>query len=288
MKVVFLDRRSLWVSFVVSLGVILCCLLTYSGSIAVSSSAEAGVKMPILMYHSILQSPQTAGQYVLTCAELENDLRWLRDNGYESVVVGDLLAYVYQGTPLPAKPVMITFDDGHLNNLLYVLPLLEKYDMRAVFSVVGEFSDRYTAAPDRNANYAVMTWEDIKIAVASGRVEIQNHSYNMHQQGERMGASKVSGESVEEYESVLLSDIALLQKKLEAACGILPTAFAYPFGFISPVSDNIVKKSGLLATLTCYEHMNYITRDPDCLFSLGRYNRPAGISTESFMKKILK
>ena len=288
MKVIFLDKHRLWVSTIVSLCVFLCCLLAYSGSIAASSSARAGIKMPILMYHSVLPAPKTAGQYVLPCEALENDLRYLKNNGYESVVVGDLLAYVYQGTPLPAKPVMLTFDDGHLSNLLYVLPLLEKYDMKAVFSVVGEFSDRYTVAPDRNVNYAIMTWEDIRTVVAGGRVEIQNHSYNMHQQGERMGAGKVAGESVEEYEAVLLSDIALLQKKLEEACGILPTAFTYPFGFISPVSDDIVKKSGLLATLTCYEHMNYISRDPGCLFSLGRYNRPAGISTESFMKKVLQ
>ena len=41
-------------------------------------------------------------------------------------------------------------------------------------------------------------------------------------------------------------------------------------------------------TTGCEEKCNYITRDPECLFLLGRYNRPSGISTWEFMKKALK
>ena len=60
------------------------------------------------------------------------------------MVVEDLIRYVDQGTPLPEKPVMLTFDDGHYNYISYLLPLLEEYDMKAVVSVVGEFADTYT------------------------------------------------------------------------------------------------------------------------------------------------
>ena len=46
-----------------------------------------------------------------------------------------------------------------------------------------------------------------------------------------------------------------------------------------------MKDLGFKATLSCYERMNYITREPECLFQLGRYNRHGALSTEEFMKK---
>ena len=94
------------------------------------------------MYHSILKDASRTGKYVITPSRVEEDLIYLQENGYETVVVADLIAYVTDGTPLPEKPVMITLDDGYLNNLTYMLPLLEQYDMRAVISVIGLYSER--------------------------------------------------------------------------------------------------------------------------------------------------
>ena len=81
---------------------------------------------------------------------------------------------------LPEKPVMITFDDGYYNNLIYVLPLLKKYDMKAVISIVGSFTERAQELNDQNPAYAHMIWADIKALAASGYVEIGSHSYALH------------------------------------------------------------------------------------------------------------
>ena len=100
-------------------------------------SVTQEVRLPVLMYHGVHSDPKKSGDYVITPQALEQDLLYLQQQGCTAVTMSDILAYVQEGTPLPEKPVMLTFDDGCYNNLTYVLPLLEKYDAYAVVSVVG-------------------------------------------------------------------------------------------------------------------------------------------------------
>ena len=97
------------------------------------------VPVPIVMYHSVLKSSKQLGKFVITPTELENDFKYLQANGYTAITMTQLINFVYDGNPLPQKPVIITFDDGYLNNYTYVTPLLEEYDMKAVISIVGKF-----------------------------------------------------------------------------------------------------------------------------------------------------
>lgn len=59
--------------------------------------------------------------------------------------------------------------------------------------------------------------------------------------------------------------------------------FAYPFGSLCPESLPVLRDSGILMTLTCREGMNLITRDPDCLYGIFRYNRSGLLSTGEYM-----
>ena len=99
---------------------------------------------------------------------------------------------------------------------------------------------------------------------------------------------KMRGESKDKYKERLTGDLELVQKLIFEETGKYPTAFTYPFGKISDDSVEIVKEMGFLSSLSCCEGMNYITKSPDCLFMLKRYNRPAKYTTEEFMKKLLK
>ncbi len=247
---------------------------------------EEEVFLPILMYHSILKDPARAGKYVVSPDVLEEDMKYLQENGYTTIVMENLIRYVYFGEALPEKPVMLTFDDGYYNNLTYVYPLLQKYNMQAVISVVGTYTESFSKVKDPNPNYGHLSWDEIKELSDSGYVEIQNHSYNLHGQNGRKGAQKNWGENEHEYVSVLTSDLMKLQGCLQEYCGITPTTFTYPYGQISPESIEPVRQMGFLASLSCYEKDNYITRDPECLYCLNRYNRPSGLSTEDYMKKV--
>ncbi|MEG0614972.1 MAG: polysaccharide deacetylase family protein [Oscillospiraceae bacterium] len=254
---------------------------------ALPAVEDNGIFLPIIMYHSVLKDVNKSGKFIVTPQTLEEDLKYLEENGYSTIFVKDLVDYVYNNKKLPKKPVILTFDDGYYNNETYVLPLLEKYDMKAVISVVGSFTDRFSQQDDHQPAYSHLTWDDICELSESGYVEIGNHTYDMHNNNTRNGCGKKACESVEEYEKCLISDVSALQNKLLEKVGEVPVTFTYPYGFISRESIPILKNLGIKATLTCYEKPNYITKNPNTLFGLNRYNRPSGISTEDFMKKVL-
>ena len=245
-----------------------------------------GTEVPIIMYHSVLKDRALSGVYVVSPETVESDLSYLKARGYTTIFVSELTDAVLTGKDLPEKPIIITLDDGYLNNKTYMLPLLEKYDMKAVISVVGVFSECYSVTPDPNPAYAYLCWNDIDEITASGRIEIANHSFDMHKKGARKGIKKMNGESDAEYYQAIVEDVGKLQSELEEFCGIVPTTFTYPFGYISKEAIPILQEMGFTAMLTCAERVNIITGDPKVLQALGRFNRPSGISTERFMKRL--
>lgn len=102
-----------------------------SSIIPVVSDSRDTVELPILMYHGITDVSASVDEYTILAETFENDLKWLGDNGFTSISVKQLINYVDNGSALPEKPVLITFDDGYVNNYNFALPLLEKYHMKA-------------------------------------------------------------------------------------------------------------------------------------------------------------
>ena len=247
------------------------------------------VHLPILMYHSVLCDPQRTGKYTITPKKFEDDLIYLKANGYETVSLKQVVKYVYQGEPLPEKPVLLTFDDGMYNNKEYVLPILEKHDACAVFAVVGSYTDEYSLSNITNPNYSYLRWSDINELMESGHVEFASHSYNLHNiSAKRYGTAKNKGESTLDFISVFHEDTQKMQSAFSTNCVFTPFSYAYPLGNFSKESERVLKKSGFLSSFSCIEGINIITQgDPDCLYLLKRYNRDGRLSTEKFFKKIM-
>lgn len=256
-------------------------------SLARAAAAPAeGIRLPIIMYHSMLKEQKRLGRYVVSPAEFENDLRLLKAKGYHTVTVQDLVDYVRTGRALPEKPVMLTFDDGYYNNYTYAYPLAKKYGAKIVIAPIGYYTDLFSAKDADHPNYSHLTWEEISEMMSSGLVEFQNHSYNLHGSGRRLGAQKRRGESKQAYAALLENDAGKMQSEMEEHTGYRPAAFIYPFGAASGDSDSILRGMGFQATFLCTEKVNRITRDPRCLYSLGRFLRPSGVSSEIFLRKI--
>ena len=89
------------------------------------------------------------------------------------------------------------------------------------------------------------------------------------------------------YETLLREDTEQTQTLITDAGLPAPTCYTYPFGACSKESETLLKSMGFRCTLGCEERINTVTRNPDCLFELGRFNRPAGQSTESFLHRAL-
>ncbi|MGI5895486.1 MAG: polysaccharide deacetylase family protein [Oscillospiraceae bacterium] len=269
-------------------GLLLCCLtLVGAGSAIAASTAAPGVELPILMYHSILKDPALTGTYVLPPEQLESDLRYLKQHGYTAVLMRDVIAYASDpAATLPDKPVLLTFDDGNYNNYLYAYPLMEQYDMKCVLSIVGKYTDELEPGAHQSPNYSPLSWEQLKEMSDSGRVEVQNHTYNMHTIGVRAGARICAGETVEQYREVLKSDVGRLQELIGTHVGVMPNTFTYPFGKYSEASEPILREMGFQASLSCTEGVNYIQKGAS-LSLLKRFNRAPGETSEQFFARIL-
>jgi peptidoglycan/xylan/chitin deacetylase (PgdA/CDA1 family) len=249
------------------------------------ASPIEGIEVPILMYHRVLKDSSKVDTYTITPGTFRNDMIYLMERGYETVFIKDIIDYAMGGAPLPAKPVVITFDDGYYNNYIYVLPILEELGIKASIAAVGEFTDTFTNSMDMNANYSHLTWGLLKELEESGHVEILNHSYYMHKQGKRNGVKRRKGEDEEEYRSVLTFDVMKMQEQLRVKAGITPQTFVYPYGLYTDDSEELLKEMGFKATLICEERINFIT-GPESLYKLGRFNRTGKMSTERFMAKM--
>ena len=265
---------------------VLAAAASVEKAVTTAGDVQDGLALPIIMYHSVLKDASKSGKYVITPDAFERDLKFLQSSGYTAVFMSDVIDYVKSGKDLPPKPIVLTFDDGHLNNETYILPLLEKYNQKAVISIVGEYTQRFSDSPDENPNYAYMSWKNVREVIDSGRVEIQNHSYNMHSLGRRKGTHKIKGESSGHYRSEFVSDVERMQKACRENLGYVPNVFTYPFGSISLESCDYLKEIGFSATLSCGEGMNYITDDPECLFLLKRCIRTDSRSVEQILNEM--
>lgn len=269
-------------------------LLLVSGIFAVprgsvETSAESKMQLPVVMYHQLTKNINRTGAYCITLAQLENDLKFLQDKGYETVDVEQLVNHVKSGAPLPEKPIIITFDDGYETVYSYAEPLLEEYGMCAVASVVGAYTDMYSQMDDHTLSYSYMNWDEVRELAQGNVIEIQNHSYDLHKTDNsgRHGAQKVSTETVSEYSAFLNDDIGKMQKLLTEKTGKKPQAFTYPFGSYSKESKQIIKAMGFDAAFVCEERINLIdTEDTEWLYRIGRYNRPHGLSSAEFFAKM--
>ena len=251
-------------------------------------SQQNGAKLPIIMYHQLTKSESRAGKYVLTLEQFEKDLKFLKKNGYETVTVNQIIKFTQGEEELPEKAVLLTFDDGCETLYSYAMPLLKEYGFNAVGFAVGVLADSYTELDDHNLNYSCLNWSEIKELCDGGIVDIQSHSYDLHKNtANRSGAKKKKGETLEQYREFLLADVSKMKERMIKYTGREPVAFAYPFGSYSSESADILKKCGIKMVLTCEERVNIIKKsEPECLFRLGRYNRPYGISSESFFEKM--
>ena len=201
----------------------------------------------------------------------------------------DVIDYVKNGTPLPEKPIILSFDDGYYNNYAYAFPLAQQYDMKLVIAPIIAKTEEYSRANEENANYGHITWDNMKEMVDSGYVEIQNHTYNLHASNQQqVGIKKRKGESESDYQARITQDIQTAQNSITENMGTAPTTFVYPFGAFSDTTESYIRSMGFQATFVCESRTNILTQNPECLYGLGRYLRTNETDSAAFFQNILK
>lgn len=262
----------------------LCFSVIYSGfvpQVETVSTSETTIKLPIIMYHSISKDTKQQGKYVIDPQKLEDDLKKIKEKGYTTIIVQDLINYIEKAENLPEKPIILTFDDGYFNNYLYAYPLLKKYECKAVISPIAYYSEQYSNTSEAlSASYSHCTWQQLEEMQKSGYVELQNHSYNLHSQNERLGIQQKTGENDADYREVVVKDLSQAQDLFKSKLNYTPTAFVYPFGVMSNTSEEIIKDMNFKCTIICEERVNHLSRDKNSLYMLGRFLRTNDMTSD--------
>lgn len=104
---------------------------------------RGAIQVPILMYHYIRENPVPGDKLgfdlSVTPADFNRQLDWLQANGFHTVDFNDLRAYFDNRTPLPSRPVILTFDDGYKDLYTTAYPAVRAHNFKAVAYLVSGF-----------------------------------------------------------------------------------------------------------------------------------------------------
>lgn len=190
-----------------------------------TSSSSKGTWLPILVYHIVRPSYPSDNMAVHTIAitpeTFDAEMDYLKKAGYHVVRFVDLEMHFASSTPLPPKPIILSFDDGWSDQFIYAFPILEKYHYPATFFVfTNEIGYR-----------GGLTWNNLRELIASG-MTIGDHTRS-HPFLTRITST-----------STLWSEIDGSKMLLEQQLDIPINEFAYPFGQYNPTIISLVKKAG--------------------------------------------
>ena len=240
------------------------------------------VHVPIIMYHSLAGRIGTSS---IAADDFEADLQYLRDMGYTAVTIRALVDFVDHGTPLPEKPIVLTFDDGYYNNYSAAFPLVLKYNTPIVISIIGKDSEIWSAAEKQDERHGHLSWSHTREMADTGLVEFANHTWDMHKiEHGRKGVNMRPGEDRTTYRQQLREDLETLQTQLLKHCGVQTITFTYPFGNLCPEASIVLAEMGFRATLSCRDGVNVLRRgDPDALYNMRRYERTPQRSLQAIL-----
>jgi peptidoglycan/xylan/chitin deacetylase (PgdA/CDA1 family) len=170
------------------------------------------LRVPILMYHYISVPPADADIYrtdlSVTPENFREQMAYLAENGYTPVDLYQLSAAITDQIELPEKPVVLTFDDGYLDNYQNAFPILQEFGFTGTFFVITDYADQ---GADGYAN-----WEQLEEMAAAG-MRIETHTKN-HPDLSTMGRDDVIFQALGSQETIA------------AHIGYTPRYLCYPGG----------------------------------------------------------
>lgn len=211
----------------------IACLCMTAGIVCSAVTAAAAVqevKVPVLMYHHIMNGydPKKASA-ILSPVEFREHLKTLKANNFHFITLQQYYEHVMSGRTLPAKPIIITFDDGYASNYEIAFPMLKEFNIPATIFVV---TDTVGETPEGGkVNYAHFTWEQAKEMQDSGLVDIQSHTATH---------CKLARVSYDQMQRELRMSKYAIEKNLGKTCDIL----AYPYGSYNDQTIQAAREAG--------------------------------------------
>ena len=160
--------------------------------------------IPVLMYHKV--GDDKDNDAVIREDLFREQMKFLKDNGYNPLTMDQLYDYVVNGAAVPEKPVVLTFDDGYADTYSIVYPIMKEYGFPAtVFINPGDVGTR-------------LTWDQVREMHKNG-ITISNNGFQ---------------------------HIEMAQEALAKEVGIKDNPwFCYPYGDKNEFTDSASKKAGI-------------------------------------------
>lgn len=140
-------------------------------------------QVAVLVYHNIVQSEEEKAkdQDTLTNAEFEEQIKYLKDNGYTSISLDELYDWKEGRKDIPEKSVVITFDDGFYSFKYLAQPILQKYDFKATCFLIGKVTMQNTPEYEEG-KYGTIGLDEVKNKLEN--ITYGSHTFYMHEQTE--------------------------------------------------------------------------------------------------------
>jgi peptidoglycan/xylan/chitin deacetylase (PgdA/CDA1 family) len=231
------------------------------------ATAANSVAVPILLYHHLADAPSGSeseiAAYTVSPKSFNSQMEWLHKHGYHAVTPQKVSEALRGGKPLPAKPVLISFDDGWIDQYALGFPILQRHGLTATFFVYP------SGIGLEKSDGVYMTWPQLQNLIRQG-MDIQSHS---------ISHPDLTTLSPQEARREILESKAILESHLNRPV----IAFAYPFGKYNDSVVGIVKAAGYRCALGTVAGT---TQAPADLYSLKRIQIAYGDTLDDFVRKV--
>lgn len=184
-------------------------------------------KIPILTYHRF--SKKSKSRLSIPGQVFDQQMAYLKENGYRVIPLSDLIAFMQFRTALPKKAVVITIDDGYKSVYDTAFPILKKYGFTATLFVYTDF----IGIPGSS-----VTWEQLKEMKSSG-FEVGSHTLS-HSNLTKKRENESEGAYIKRIEEELVLSKQIIDKKLHQNT----MAIAFPYGAYNRQILDLSEKAG--------------------------------------------
>jgi len=255
-----------------------------------------------IAYHDIEDRDPDQAVVAVRTERMIEQLAWLRENDYKPVTIDQILAAHKGGPELPAKAILLSFDDGYASFYTRVLPVLRAYNWHALLAPVGVWIDtpanqQVDFAGQMRPRSDFLTWEQVREISKSGLVEIAAHTDASHKgilanpQGNlqpaaatrRYDATTGRYETEEAFQARMRTDVVTISEKIRKAVGYKPRVWVWPYGTADGSTLQIINDQGYQMALTLDDGLDAL----DDLMSSPRFLVASDPDGEHFANSIV-
>ncbi|HWP95752.1 MAG TPA: polysaccharide deacetylase family protein [Syntrophomonadaceae bacterium] len=268
---------------------LLCLMLLAAALLPCTTMYKRNYAITILEYHNIAAEMVSCDQtWTVSETDFQEQMAYLNQHCHV-IPLRSLLQMMRKGTRVPENTIAITFDDGYRSNYLLAYPVMARYRIPSTIFIVGKNIETGRVGDD-----PALQWDDMQTMYASGLVDIQSHSYDLHHDllsGKQrilepaalaLAASDQGMETPAERDRRVELDLVKSRQQIEEKLGNKVDILCWPFGAFDRNDTELAHKAGYVFAMGNVRYSNPKTSMSD----IGRVVVPAGMNITDFRELV--